>query len=301
MARLSHLVGRFGLTVPGLSALLLALFAAISAHAGPIRIVAAENVYGDVAQQIGGPAVAVTSILSNPDQDPHLFEARASTARLVADAQIVVLNGAGYDPWMTSLLAASPNPDRTVIEVASLVGRRPGDNPHLWYDPAAMAAFARTLAEALARLDPERRSEYAANLARFRARLRPVEDKIAALRRAYAGQPITAVEPVADDLAAAIGLVMRNRRFQRSVMNGVEPSASDIVALQRDLESRAVRVLLYNSQTVDPLTERLRALAARSGVPVVGVTETAPPGLRYQDWMLAQLEALEAALAGAKP
>ena len=121
------------------------------------------------------------------------------------------------------------------------------------------------------------------------------------MRRAYAGTPVTATEPVAGYLAAALGLDMRNQRFQLSIMNGTEPSASDIAAFQRDLESRAVRVLLYNSQTAEPLTERMRALAAKAGVPVVGVSETAPAGMHYQDWMLAQLDALDAALAGKRP
>jgi zinc/manganese transport system substrate-binding protein len=302
MARSSSSPGRFGPVFAALAALLLALpVLAAPARAEALRIVAAENFYGDVAQQIGGPAVAVTSILSNPDQDPHLFEASASTARAIADARVVVFNGADYDPWMTKLLAASPRADRAVIEVAALVGRKPGDNPHLWYDPATMPAFAQALAETLGRLDPDRRLQYAANLARFRTSLKPLEAKVAALRGAYAGTPVTAIEPVAGYLAAALGLTMRNERFQLSVMNGTEPSASDIAAFQRDLETRAVRVLLYNSQAVEPLTERLRALAEKSGVAVVGVTETVPPGMNYQTWMLAQLDALEAGLAGKRP
>jgi zinc/manganese transport system substrate-binding protein len=296
----------------GLFALLLALViplgAAIgavgtstTARADSIRIVAAENFYGDVAEQIGGPAVAVTSILSNPDQDPHLFEASASVARAIADADIVVLNGADYDPWMAKLLAASPRGDRAVIEVAALLGRKPGDNPHLWYDPATMPAFAKALAAVLARLDPDRRLDYGVNLARFRSALQPLEDKLAAVHRAYAGLPVTATEPVAGYMTAALGLTMRNQRFQLSVMNGTEPNASDIASFQRDLETRAVRVLLYNSQSAAPLTERLRALATKAGVPVVGVSETAPVGMHYQDWMLAQLTALETGLAGKRP
>jgi zinc/manganese transport system substrate-binding protein len=274
---------------------------AAPARAEPIAIVAAENVYGDVAQQIGGSAVAVLSVLSNPDQDPHLFEARASIARAVAAAPIVIVNGAGYDLWMAKLLAAAPRAGRTTIEVATLRHRKPGDNPHLWYDPATMPAVATALADALARLDPARRADYAANLDRFRAALRPLEARIAALRQAYAGAPVTATEPVAGYLAAALGLAMRNERFQLAVMNGTEPSAGDIARFEDDLRRRAVRVLIYNSQSGGPLTERMRALAAKSGVPVVGMSETMPAGLRYQEWMLAQLGALEHALSGSRP
>jgi zinc/manganese transport system substrate-binding protein len=316
MAGLPDFLRRPTPAVPALAALVLALAvplgaalgfvvgavtASAPARAEPIAIVAAENVYGDVAQQIGGPAVAVMSILSNPDQDPHLFEASASAARAIAAARIVVLNGADYDPWMAKLLAASPRSDRVVIEVAALVGRKPGDNPHLWYDPATMPAFAKALAEALARLDPDRRADHAANLARFDAALQPLEEKMTALRRAYAGTPVTATEPVAGYMAAALGLTMRNERFQLAVMNGTEPSASDIARFHDDLRLHAVRVLLYNSQTAAPLTERMRALAGKAGIPVVGMSETAPAGVHYQDWMLAQLAALEAALAGKQP
>ncbi|MGE5145611.1 MAG: metal ABC transporter solute-binding protein, Zn/Mn family [Candidatus Eiseniibacteriota bacterium] len=274
---------------------------ATPARAEAIPVVAAENFYGDVARQIGGSAVAVTSILANPDQDPHLFEARASVARAVANARIVIMNGLDYDPWMTKLLAASPRSARIVIEVAALMQRRPGDNPHLWYDPATMPAVADALAARLTALDPDRRADYAVNLTRFHEALLPLDAKVAALKQRYAGTPVTATEPVAGYLLAALNLGVRNQRFQLSVMNGTEPSASDIGAFQRDLEGRAVRVLLYNNQTVAPLTERMRTLAAKAGIPVVGVSETAPDGTHYQDWMLAQLGALEAALAGKRP
>src|ERR1700680_93969 len=148
-----------------------------SAHAEPITIVAAENFYGDVAQQVGGAAVKVTSILTNPDQDPHLFEASASTARDIAAARIVIYNGADYDPWMSKLLAASRASGRTTIEVAKLVGKKAGDNPHLWYDPATMPAVAKALAAQLAKLDPERRGDYEAQRETFEASLKPLDDK----------------------------------------------------------------------------------------------------------------------------
>src|SRR5690242_16076983 len=122
-------------------------------NAEPIAIVAAENFYGDAAEQVGGSAVKVTSILSNPDQDPHLFEASASTARDLAAARIVIYNGADYDPWMGKLLSASRATGRITIEVAKLVGKKAGDNPHLWYDPATMPAVAKALAAQLAKLD----------------------------------------------------------------------------------------------------------------------------------------------------
>jgi zinc/manganese transport system substrate-binding protein len=271
------------------------------AQAEPLNVVAAENFYGDVVEQLGGAHVKVTSVLTNPDQDPHLFEASASTARHVAKARIVILNGANYDPWMTRLLSASPLPGREVIDVAGLVGRKVGDNPHLWYDPAAIPALARAVSAVLVRLDPGNRAEYESRLAKFIASLMPLDDKIAELRKKYAGTPVTATEPVFNYMTSAIGLVMHNRGFQLAVMNDVGPSASQVAAFERDLKTRAVKVLLYNTQTTGKLTERMLELARASKVPVVGVTETMPPGMHFQDWMHSVLQALEAALAGKSP
>ncbi|HKX07989.1 MAG TPA: zinc ABC transporter substrate-binding protein [Stellaceae bacterium] len=272
-----------------------------AANAEPIAIVAAENFYGDVAEQVGGSAVKVTSILTNPDQDPHLFEASASTARALAAAHIVIYNGADYDPWITKLLSASRAPGRIALEVAKLVGKKAGDNPHLWYDPPTMPSLAKALAGELAKLDPDHRADYESRRDAFIAALKPIDDKIAALRQQYAGVAITATEPVAGYMADAIKLKVRNQRFQLAVMNDTEPSASEIAAFQQDLKTRAVKVLLYNSQTSEALTQRMRALAKQSGVPVVGVTETEPAGLKYQDWMLSELSALETGLCGKQP
>jgi zinc/manganese transport system substrate-binding protein len=276
------------------------LFAAIAAgavaHAAPIRIVAAENFYGGVARAIGGDAAAVTSILSNPNQDPHAFEAGAATARAFAAAGVVIVNGAGYDPWALRLIAAAPAAGRHVIVVADLVGKTPGDNPHLWYDPATMPALAQALAADLSRLDPGHGGYFAARLASFVAAMKPLEARIAALRAKDAGVPVTATEPVFGYMATALGLVMRNRRFQLAVMNGTEPGARDIAAFERDLRAHAVRLMLYNSQTSDALTQRLRAIAAAAGVPVVGVSETEPEGKTYTEWMMSQLEAVDRAL-----
>ena len=285
-----------------ISALALAClgWSATPAQAEPIAIVAAENFYGDVVRQIGGPNVAVTSILSNPDQDPHLFEAGASTAREIAAARIVIYNGADYDPWMVKLLTGLHDASPEIVEAAKLMGRKPGDNPHLWYDPHTMPVVAETVTALLIKLDPDHRANYEANLSAFETSLDPLHAKIAALRQAYGGTPITATEPIFDYMAQAIGLIVKNKGFQLAVMNGAEPSASQIAAIQDDLKNRSVRVLIYNTQTVEALTTRLQALAKQSGIPVIGVSETEPPGQRYQDWMLAQLTALEAALGGAQ-
>ncbi len=278
-------------------AILAILAAPALAYAGtPVKIVAAENFYGDIAQQIGGPDVAVTSILSNPDQDPHLFEASPAVARRLSEARIAISNGLGYDPWMQKLLAAARNPGRQTIVVADLVGRKPGDNPHIWYDPATMLALARALADALATADPSQHAAYQQRLAQFVQSMRPVQARLAALHSRLAGTPVTATEPVFGYMFEALGMTVRNLPFQRAVMNNTEPSASEIAAFEDTLKTRQVRLLVYNSQASDPVADRMANLARASHVPVLGATETEPPGATYQAWIMATLDAIDRAL-----
>jgi zinc/manganese transport system substrate-binding protein len=284
----------------GLATILaLALAPPLPAHAADkIAVVAAENFYGDVAQQIGGGRVAVVSILTNPDQDPHLFETAPSAIRQIAAAQVVVYNGADYDPWMAKALAASPRPGRAVIVAADLVHKKAGDDPHLWYDPPTMPAVAAALAAALSAADPAHEDEYAARLKAFLASLAPLNEKIAAIRAKYSGTPVTATEPVFSYMAAALDLKMHDEKFQRAVMNGTEPSPREFAAVTDELKTHTVRLLFYNSQAVDNLVARLVDLARTAHIPVVGATETAPPGQSYQTWMMNALGATEKALAG---
>jgi zinc/manganese transport system substrate-binding protein len=262
-----------------------------------IGIVAAENFYGDVAQQLAGANASVSSIMSNPDEDPHLFEASPSVARLLSASAIVVYNGADYDPWMAKLLAASRSPNRKVIVVANLVHKKAGDNPHLWYDPPTMPAYAKALTAMLADRDPAHKADYQQRLSTFLASLQPMETKIAELRAKYSGTPVTATEPVFGYMATALGFKMRNERFQLAVMNNTEPRVSDVAAFENDLRKHAVRLLLYNSQATDAAAQRLVKIAQQAKIPVVGVTETQPAGKAYQDWMMGELDAIAQALS----
>jgi len=265
---------------------------------GKIEVVAVENFYGSVAQQIGGDRVSVVSILNNPDQDPHLFEVSPAVLREVAAARVVVFNGAGYDPWVEQVLNATATPGRLAIVAADLMNRKSGDNPHLWYDPETMPAVARALATALAAADPAHKDDYAARLVIFLASLTPIDDKIAAIRGKYAGTAVTATEPVFGDMAKALKLTMSNERFQLAIMNDTEPSARDVAAFERDLKERRVRVLFYNKQAQTKLVRHLIELARASKIPIVGITETEPAAFSYQEWMLMQLDETQRALAG---
>jgi zinc/manganese transport system substrate-binding protein len=268
-----------------------------AAQAKPVAVVAAENFYGDIAQQIGGPEIAVTSILSNPDQDPHEFEASPSTARALAGAALVIYNGLDYDPWATKLLSASPAASRQTIVVARLMHKKPGDNPHIWYDPETALVLARNLADKFGSSDPAHRADYQRRLAIFEQSLKPLSERIAELRRKFGGTPVTATEPVFGYMADALGLKMLNSSFQLAVMNDAEPGAAEIATFENDLRRKMVKILIYNNQTSDELTRRMRAVATQSGVPVVGVSETEPPGGNYQQWMHSQLDAIGRALA----
>lgn len=263
----------------------------------PVSIVAAQNFYGNVASQVAGPGVPVTSIVNSPDQDPHAFEASPSTARALAGARIVVYNGLGYDAWMAKLVRATRSPERQVLVAADLLGRKAGANPHLWYDLAAMPAVAKAVAAALTKADPAGAAGYAQRLEAFMASLQPLDAKVAAMRTRFAGTPVTATEPVFGIMATALGLTVRNERFQLAVMNGTEPRPSDVKAFEDDLRGKKVRVMFYNGQATGPAAQRLLRLARDAGIPVIAVTETQPSGMSYQAWMLAQLGALETALA----
>jgi len=286
-------IGRFAAVL----ALVLAMAMGAAGQGLKPSVVAAENFYGDIARQIGGDGVEVASILSNPDQDPHLFETTPTIVRQIAAARIVIFNGADYDAWMDKLLKVAPRVERTVLTVAELVNKKAGDNPHFWYDPATMPTLARVLADTLGKADPAHAADYAARLETLLTSLDRVSAKIEEIRAKYAGVAITATEPVFGYMAAALGLKVRNERFQMAVMNDTEPSARDIAAFEQDLKEHRVRALLYNKQTATKLTQRMLDIAGRARIPVVGVTETQPMGMSYQDWMLTQLADLHKALA----
>jgi zinc/manganese transport system substrate-binding protein len=276
--------------------LFLSMTISASGEDAKLGVVAAENFYADIVRQIGGDRVEVASILNNPNQDPHLFETTPTIVRQIAAAQIVIFNGAGYDSWMGKLLESAPRADRTVVAVAELVNKKEGDNPHLWYEPTTMPTVARALATAFSRSDPAHAADYAVRLQAFIGSLDRVNRKIEEIRAKYAGVAVTSTEPVFGYMASALGLKVHNERFQTAVMNDTEPSARDIAAFEDDLKEHKVKLLLYNKQTSTKLTQGMLDVAHRSNVVVVGVTETEPMGVSYQDWMLSQLEDLQKAL-----
>ncbi|MGD0069010.1 MAG: zinc ABC transporter substrate-binding protein [Streptosporangiaceae bacterium] len=268
--------------------------------AGKIVAVGAENEYADVIGQVGGKYVQVNAIMSNPNTDPHTFEASASVARLVSSAQLVVQNGVGYDEFMNTIENAVPSSARKVIVVQHLLGLPDSTpNPHLWYQPSTMPAVAKAIAADLGALQPAHAAYFQANASAFVASLRGWTNALASLAAKYPGTPVATTEPVADYLLQAAGADnLTPWAFQADIMNGTDPSAQD-VAVQRSLFTQhKVKVFIYNQQVTDSLTESFITLARANGIPVVGVYETMPePGYRYQSWMLAEVQDLQKAVA----
>jgi zinc/manganese transport system substrate-binding protein len=271
-----------------------------SGAGGKIVAVGAENEYADVIQQVGGKYVQVSAIMSNPNTDPHTFEASASVGRLVNAAQLVVQNGLGYDTFMNAIENAVPDSSRQVIVVQKLLSLPDSTpNPHLWYKPGTMPAVANAIAADLASLQPAHATYFKANAAAFTSSLAAWDDAIATLAAKYPGTPVATTEPVADYLLQAVGADnLTPWAFQADIMNGTDPSAQDVATERGLFTQHKVKVLLYNQQVTDSLTESFISLARTNGIPVVGVYETMPePGYHYQSWMLAEVGDLQKAVA----
>jgi zinc/manganese transport system substrate-binding protein len=270
-------------------------------RSGALTAVGAENEYASVIGQIGGKYVHVTAIESNPNTDPHSFEASPSVAHVVSSAQLIVQNGLGYDSYMNKIESAAPSSGRKVIEVQKLLGLPDSTpNPHLWYDPKTMPAVASAVARDLSALQPAHAAYFRANLRAFGHSLQPWFQALARFKSAYPGTPVAVTEPVGDYLLQAAGArIITPFRFQADLMNGVDPAPQDISLQSSLLAGHKVKVFLYNQQVTDSLTQSFLEAAHRNGIPVVGVYETMPtPGYTYQSWMLAETRALQKAVAG---
>jgi zinc/manganese transport system substrate-binding protein len=267
---------------------------------GVVVAVGAENQYANVIAQIGGKYVAVSAIESNPNTDPHTFEASPAVAREIAAAQLIVQNGIGYDTYMNKIEDSSPDSSRKIIDVQQLLGLPDSTpNPHLWYSPKTMPAVARAVAADLAKLSPAHAAYFRANVVRFDKSLQPWLTAIAQFKAAYGGTAVAVTEPVGDYMLQAAGTDIRTPfGLQANIMNGVDPSPQDVSLQDGLFAQHKVKVFLYNQQVTDSLTASFLATAHRYGIPVVGVYETMPtPGYSYQSWMLAEVNALRKAVA----
>jgi zinc/manganese transport system substrate-binding protein len=266
---------------------------------GRLKVIAAENFWGDLARQIGGEQVAVTSVISKPDADPHLFEPGTDTELAVAQAAVVIVNGAGYDPFMDRLLNATSTSHRRVVRVSGVLHAR-GDNPnpHFWYDAPRLPIVVNAIAAALAGADPKHATEYRSNAARTIQALQPLERAVGDLKANDAGDPVAYTERVPGYLLAAAGLrVLTPPGFAHSIENGVDPSFSDTAAMRAVITRREIKALVVNEQAQSAITNQLQSLARSNAIPIVAVTETMPTGDTFESWQVGQVRALANALA----
>ncbi|MGD0454532.1 MAG: zinc ABC transporter substrate-binding protein [Solirubrobacteraceae bacterium] len=267
---------------------------------GRILAVGAENQYANVIEQVGGRYVSTLAIESNPNTDPHTFEASPSVAEVVGSAGLVVQNGVGYDTFMERIESASPSSRRRVIDVQKLLGLPDStSNPHLWYRPQTMPAVAKAVAASLSQLQPAHAAYFQANAAAFEQSLTPWHQALERFAAEYPRTPVATTEPVGDYMLEAAGTVnLTPFGLQADIMNGVDPAPQDVTLQEGLLASHRVKALVYNQQVTDSLTQSFLDDAKRDGVPVVGVYETMPaPGYDYQSWMLAEVRALRRAVA----
>lgn len=268
-----------------------------------ITVVAAENFWGSIAAQLGGSHVTETSIISNPDTDPHDYEATPADARTISAARVFIQNGLGYDAsWAPKLVAANPNADRTVLTVGDIVGLKDGDNPHQWYAKSSVYKVIDAITAAYQKADPADAAYFAAQKGRFElTTLAPYNQLISDIRNRYAGTPIGASESIVSGLADTLGLKMLTpATFLRDISEGNDPTAADKSLIDRQIKSKAIKVYVYNSQNATPDVAAQVAEAKAEGIPVTTVTETLfPAGDTFQQWQVTQLEQLESALARA--
>ena len=269
---------------------------------GPVQVVAAENFWGSIAAQVGGSHVHVTSIIVDPNADPHSYEPTATDARTVASAQYVIVNGAGYDPWADKLLQANPVSGRKELNVGNFNGKHEGDNPHMWYNPDYVTAVANKIRDDLKALDPADAAAFDQSARAFLTTgLAQYHDLIAAIKAKYSGVPVGATESIFAYLAPALGLnLITPYSYLKAVSEGTDISAADQATVEQQIRQKQIKVLIYNSQNTPNNIQALIALAKANSIPIATITETLSPATAsFQRWQSAQLQGIQSALAQA--
>ncbi len=269
---------------------------------GIVRVVAAEDFWGSIAKQVGGSYVSVTSIITDPNDDPHSYEPTAQDARTVAEAQYVIVNGAGYDQWAENLLKANPVAGRKELNVGVLNGKAEGDNPHMWYNPDYVTAVVNRIRDDLKSIDPAHASAFDASARAFLTTgLQQYHSLIAEIKAKYSGTPVGATESIFAYLAPALGLnLITPYSYLKAVSEGTEISAADEATVEQQVTQGQIKVLVYNSQNTPNNIQAIINLATAQNIPIATITETlSPAGATFQAWQSAQLQGIEAALARA--
>jgi len=274
-----------------------------AAAGSPVAVVASTDVYGDIVKAIGGDAVAVTSVIDNPDKDPHEYEADAQTQLAISKAQLVVENGGGYDDFIDTMLAAkSSNP--TVVNVVEVSGydQEPAEgefNEHMWYDFPTMEKLATRLSSDLATARPDQADTFQANAAAFTAELKKLQQGEADIKADHAGDGVAITEPVPVYLLDAAGLVNKTPdEFSEAIEEDSDVAPAVLQETLALFENKQVKLLAYNEQTSGPQTESVLEAAQQNDVAVVPVTETLPEGETYLTWMKKNVDAVAVGVGG---
>jgi zinc/manganese transport system substrate-binding protein len=266
---------------------------------GKIQVAAAENFWGSIAAQIGGAKVSVSSIIVNPNTDPHSYESTAADGVTIARSQMAIVNGIGYDTWASKLLAANPSSGRTVIDVGSLLGLREGDNPHQWYSPASVQRVTGQIVADYKRLDPKDAAYFDQQQRTFETTDLAEYDRLRdEIRSRYAGVPVGYSESIFQPLGQSLGLkLMTPYSFAKAIAEGTDVNAQDKQTVDRQAETGAIKVWVYNSQNATPDVQRVNQLAREAHIPITTITETlSPASATFEQWQSAQLKSLMAAL-----
>jgi len=267
-----------------------------------VQVVAAENFWGSIARQIGGGHANVVSLITNPETDPHSYEPTPNDARTVAVATYVIENGAGYDPWVDRLVSANPVSGRSVLNVADLNGIAEGGNPHMWYSPSYVLRVADRIAADLGKLDPAGAGYFDSQRRQFeQAGLQRYNELRSSIRNKYSGVPVAASESIFAYLAADLKLdLVTPAGFMKAISEGTDPTAQDKQTFDQQVTQRQVKVFVYNRQNAVPDVDAVKRKAEAEGIPVVAITETLDPAsASFQDWQVAELQALQRALGQA--
>jgi zinc/manganese transport system substrate-binding protein len=269
-----------------------------AASTGQIKVVAGQNFWGSIATQLGGTRASVQSVVSDPNADPHEYESNTNDARAFADANFVVLNGAGYDNWANKLLSANPSSHRTVLVAADLLGKKAGDNPHFWYSPDYVIRVADQITTDYKSIDSADSAYFDQQRAAFTTALKPYMQRLAEIKTKFSGVDVGATESIFVYMADYLGLnLISPPEFMNAVAEGNDPPASAVIDFQNQITGKQVRVLVYNVQTATAVTTNIKHLAALADIPIVGVSETMQPETAtFQDWQLSQLLTLQNAL-----
>jgi zinc/manganese transport system substrate-binding protein len=269
-----------------------------------VGVVAAENFWGSIASQLGGDHVHVTSIITNPNADPHDYEPSAADAREMATAGLAIVNGIGYDPWAQRLLDANPASGRAELDVGRLLGVPVGGNPHRWYSPSDVIRVANEITAQYRRLDPSDSSYFLERRRQFEgSALAGYHHLIAEIRNKYSGTQVGASESIFALLAPALGLdLITPPSFLKAISEGTEPTAADKATIDHQITSHQIKVYVYNSQNATPDVQRQIDEARNASIPIATITETlVPAGAPFQAWQARQLRALLNALHEATP